>query len=283
MKQSLLIIIMTIIVNSTVFSAEIADIIYLKNGGTFKNTEIIETIDNHLICKSKYSQYRIPYTDIEQIIFQGNNKNKGGIVLTEGAISGKLLSYEKKIWKFAIPSGTLSINQPNRILSINFIKTKIDSQYLPENVLVTSIIEWMETRYLVGPDIIKDANVTLKLIKALFTKNKLLITFHTHSIKQKDKSCKLYSYWIDNKNRRSKDTSSTINFPIRGFNEAKMTYDPILEDSNTITFWFSFCGGTGNYCEHRDCAGCKPCDKNNRNNAWFSTPPIDIKWLKSKQ
>jgi hypothetical protein len=150
-----------------------------------------------------------------------------------------------------------------------------DNQSLPENVRVTSIIEWMETRHLIEPDIINETNVKVKLVKTLFTNNKLLVTFHTQSIKHKDKTCDISSYWVDDKKRRSKITSAKATFPIRGYHEAKMTYDSILKDSSKITFWFRFFRENSN-CHYCDCSPCSY-------ETYFSTPPLDINWLKSKQ
>jgi len=258
---------MIFMMNASHLSAEIVDI-YLKNGDIFKNSEIIKAVDNFLYARDKYSSPKIPYKDIKIIIFQGGSVSKGGIVLINGAISGKLISYEKRVWKFKLPSGVLIIDQPNQLMSINFINTVADNQSLPENVRVTSIIEWMETRHLIEPDIISDANVKIKLIKTLFTNNKLLVTFQTQSIKHNDKTCDISSYWIDDKNRRSQTIRSRTLFPIRG-GVKKLTYDPVLKDASSIAFNFTYCD-----CSYR-CV-CTPC-------GWFSTPPLDINWLKSKQ
>jgi len=253
-----------IFISSIALADEIVDI-YLKDGNIFKQLRIIEAKESFLSAKDKYSgSPKFRFNDIKNIVFPGGNLKQKGIVLVDGILSGKLKSYENGEWEFILPAGTLTVNQPNKILSIDFIHPEAEIRSLPENVRVTSIIEWVENRYLVEPDIVKDSNVTVKLVKTVITPDKLLVTFQTKSNDNLDKECRIQSYWVDDKERMSKEIYQNAFFPIRNNSQTSLSYDPLIDDAESLTFNFYFNGE------------CLP-----RN--WVSTPPIDIKWLKSKQ
>jgi len=264
MKKIIIIIINIFLIFSVTFAQEVADI-YLKDGSTLTQITILEAKNQIIKAENKYSgNLKFHFNDIKNIIFNDGAVNKKGIVLIDGTVSGKLQSYENMEWIFLLPSGYLKITKPNRILSINFMYQEAEIQTLPDNIQTTSIIEWMEKRCIVEPDIVKDANVTLKIIKTVITSDNLLITYQTSSIDNMDKKCRVQSYWIDDKERMSETISQELFFPIRKSDLKTISYDPIITDASSIVFFFSFGGN------------CLP-------NNWFSTPPVDIKWLKSKQ
>jgi len=264
MKKFAMIISVLFLVSTISLADEIVDI-YLKDGNIFKQLRVIEAKENILSVKDKYSgSPKFSYNDIKDIVFPGGNIKQKGIVLVDGVLSGKLKSYVNGEWVFILPSGILTVNQPNKILSIDFIHPEAEIKYLPDNVRVTSIIEWMENRYLVEPDIVSDSNVTVKLVKTVITSDKLLITFQTKSNDNLDKECRIESFWVDEKERMSKKISQNAFFPIRNNAQTSLSYDPLIDDAGSLTFNFNFIGE------------CKP-------NNWVTTPPIDINWLKAKQ